>query len=99
MPRTDMPIINLKMTNKSDSDIIRACDFPLGQVKDKICFFDKGESNTLLQKLPVGSRTILTNGCFDLLHYGHIFYLSEASKAGDFFIVCVNSDDSVKKIK
>lgn len=46
-----------------------------------------------------GKRIIFTNGCFDILHYGHIKYLQDAKKKGDCLIVAVNSDSSVKKIK
>jgi D-beta-D-heptose 7-phosphate kinase/D-beta-D-heptose 1-phosphate adenosyltransferase len=46
-----------------------------------------------------GKTIVFTNGCFDLLHYGHIKYLEQAKKLGDILIVAVNSDDSVKKIK
>ncbi|MBY0384199.1 D-glycero-beta-D-manno-heptose 1-phosphate adenylyltransferase [bacterium] len=44
-------------------------------------------------------KIVFTNGCFDLLHVGHIRYLNEAKKLGDFLIVGVNSDESVKKLK
>jgi len=46
-----------------------------------------------------GSKIVFTNGCFDLLHAGHIHYLEEAKKLGDILIVAVNSDASVRKIK
>lgn len=46
-----------------------------------------------------GKRIAFTNGCFDLLHYGHAIYLEQAKKLGDILIVAVNSDSSVKKIK
>jgi len=46
-----------------------------------------------------GKKIIFTNGCFDLLHLGHVMYLQEAKKLGDILIVGVNSDDSVKQIK
>jgi len=46
-----------------------------------------------------GKRIVFTNGCFDILHYGHIKYLQEAKKNGDCLIVAVNSDASVRKIK
>ena len=42
---------------------------------------------------------VFTNGCFDLLHIGHVKYLKEAKKLGDILIVGVNSDDSVKILK
>lgn len=50
-------------------------------------------------RLKLENKIVLTNGCFDLLHVGHIRYLSEASKLGDILIVAVNSDQSVKKLK
>jgi D-beta-D-heptose 7-phosphate kinase/D-beta-D-heptose 1-phosphate adenosyltransferase len=44
-------------------------------------------------------KVVFTNGCFDLLHRGHIEYLKKAKKLGDILIVGLNSDSSVKKIK
>lgn len=44
-------------------------------------------------------KIVFTNGCFDLLHIGHVRYLAEAKKLGDVLIVGVNSDDSVKRLK
>ncbi|MCU0736374.1 MAG: bifunctional D-glycero-beta-D-manno-heptose-7-phosphate kinase/D-glycero-beta-D-manno-heptose 1-phosphate adenylyltransferase HldE [Methylotetracoccus sp.] len=46
-----------------------------------------------------GERIVLTNGCFDILHPGHIKYLRQARALGDRLIVLVNSDDSVKRLK
>lgn len=46
-----------------------------------------------------GKTVVFTNGCFDLLHRGHIEYLSKAKKLGDILIVGLNSDSSVRKIK
>ena len=46
-----------------------------------------------------GKKVIFTNGCFDLLHQGHVRYLSEAKKCGDYLIVGLNSDRSVRDIK
>lgn len=46
------------------------------------------------------SKTIaFTNGCFDILHEGHLFSLSQAAKEADYLIVGVNADNSVKKLK
>jgi rfaE bifunctional protein nucleotidyltransferase chain/domain len=50
-----------------------------------------------LRKL--GKRVVFTNGCFDILHYGHAKYLEAAKAKGDFLVVGVNSDSSVKKFK
>jgi len=44
-------------------------------------------------------KIVFTNGCFDLLHYGHIKYLEEAKRFGDILIVAVNSDRSVRRLK
>jgi len=46
-----------------------------------------------------GKKIVFTNGCFDLLHYGHAKYLEEAKKKGDMLVVAVNSDASVRRIK
>ncbi|MFP5212679.1 MAG: D-glycero-beta-D-manno-heptose 1-phosphate adenylyltransferase [Acidobacteriota bacterium] len=46
-----------------------------------------------------GERIVFTNGCFDLLHVGHVRYLEEARSRGDLLIVAVNSDSSVRTIK
>lgn len=46
-----------------------------------------------------GKSISFTNGCFDILHEGHIFSLSAAAKEADYLIVGVNSDKSVKKLK
>ena len=42
---------------------------------------------------------VFTNGCFDLLHVGHIRYLAQAKKLGDYLIIGLNSDSSVKELK
>ncbi|MDE9452566.1 bifunctional D-glycero-beta-D-manno-heptose-7-phosphate kinase/D-glycero-beta-D-manno-heptose 1-phosphate adenylyltransferase HldE [Xenorhabdus bovienii] len=46
-----------------------------------------------------GERIVMTNGCFDILHAGHVSYLSNARKLGDRLIVAVNSDASTKRLK
>ena len=46
-----------------------------------------------------GQRIVMTNGCFDLLHPGHIRYLQQAAKLGDLLLVAVNDDDSVRRLK
>jgi len=44
-------------------------------------------------------KIVFTNGCFDLLHWGHVKYLQDAKKKGDILVVGINSDSSVKRIK
>ena len=46
-----------------------------------------------------GETIVFTNGCFDILHRGHIDYLNKAAELGTKLIVAVNSDESVKKLK
>ena len=46
-----------------------------------------------------GRRVVATNGCFDLLHVGHVRFLSEARSRGDVLVVGVNGDKSVKELK
>ena len=46
-----------------------------------------------------GKKVVFTNGCFDILHQGHIRYLSEAKKCGDFLIIGLNSDRSIRNVK
>jgi D-glycero-beta-D-manno-heptose 1-phosphate adenylyltransferase len=46
-----------------------------------------------------GKRLVLANGCFDLLHVGHVRYLNEARALGDALLVGVNGDDSVSRLK
>lgn len=58
------------------------------------------ELQALLQKLRAENKTIVTtNGCFDILHVGHVRYLEETKKFGDILIVCLNSDASVRRLK
>ncbi|WP_084591110.1 D-glycero-beta-D-manno-heptose 1-phosphate adenylyltransferase [Desulfonatronovibrio magnus] len=57
-------------------------------------------SDFQLQRDKISSESIVfTNGCFDILHSGHIDYLEQASTLGDLLVVGLNSDESVKRIK
>jgi len=61
------------------------------------------ERNTLKEKVDslrkAGKRLVFTNGCFDLIHIGHIRLLQKAREKGDCLVVAVNSDSSVRQIK
>lgn len=46
-----------------------------------------------------GQKVVLANGCFDLIHLGHIRYLKESKKKGDILVVALNSDSSVRVLK
>lgn len=71
------------------------------------CFFNgenmlvkQNELDSLLGQLKKEGKTIVTtNGCFDILHVGHVRYLEKAKSFGDVLIVALNSDKSVKSIK
>lgn len=56
-------------------------------------------SRTLSSLRRRGKRIVFTNGCFDILHVGHVEYLSKARRLGDLLVIGLNSDSSVKKIK
>lgn len=59
-----------------------------------------GELKAIVAKAKTeGKKIVFTNGCFDLLHRGHVHLLREAKKLGDLLIVALNRDDSVKAIK
>ncbi|MCX7048643.1 MAG: pantoate--beta-alanine ligase [Candidatus Sumerlaeota bacterium] len=61
---------------------------------------DKEELRRLSQQLKArGKKVVTTNGCFDLLHAGHIYLLNEARKQGDIVIVGLNSDVSIRSYK
>ena len=53
-------------------------------------------ANSLRRK---GKKIVFTNGCFDILHAGHVDYLEKAKRAGNFLIVGLNSDASVRRLK
>ncbi len=69
------------------------------KIKDKI--FDNANSiiPTIKQWKQEKKKIVFTNGCFDLLHLGHIEYLSKASDLGDKLIIGLNTDSSIKRIK
>lgn len=52
-----------------------------------------------LEIIRKNKKIVFTNGCFDLLHIGHVRYLKEARKLGDYLVVGINSDLSVKELK
>ena len=46
-----------------------------------------------------GRKIVFTNGCFDVLHFGHVHYLLQARELGDILVIGLNSDDSVRRLK
>lgn len=61
---------------------------------------DRGNIKSIVSDLKgMGKKIVFTNGCFDLIHVGHVRYLSEAKKLGDILVIGLNSDSSVSAIK
>src|SRR3972149_3631313 len=66
-------------------------------VKNK--FVSLQRLKTILRSSRKKKTIVFTNGCFDIIHAGHVRYLKKAKSLGDFLVVGLNSDSSVKKIK
>ncbi|MBN2282645.1 MAG: D-glycero-beta-D-manno-heptose 1-phosphate adenylyltransferase [Deltaproteobacteria bacterium] len=67
-------------------------------MKEKI--LTTGELKKRIDRLKEEGKTVVfTNGCFDILHVGHVRYLEEAKKLGDVLVLGLNSDSSVRAIK
>jgi D-beta-D-heptose 7-phosphate kinase/D-beta-D-heptose 1-phosphate adenosyltransferase len=69
------------------------------EIIDKKILSLKDLRSRVLQWKFFGKKIAFTNGCFDILHAGHIYSLSQAAKEADYLVVAVNSDSSVKKLK
>jgi len=66
----------------------------MGEILDRAALAER------ISKLKAeGKRAVFTNGCFDILHVGHVRYLKEARSLGDLLIIGLNSDSSVGRIK
>ncbi|OUU80191.1 MAG: hypothetical protein CBC38_01995 [Gammaproteobacteria bacterium TMED78] len=69
------------------------------KTKEKLIYSTKDLLNLVDVSKNLGEKIVMTNGCFDILHPGHIEYLKEAKARGDRLIVAINDDKSVKRIK
>lgn len=67
------------------------------QLKNKIVSKEEALQKINAQKLN-GKKIVFTNGCFDIIHPGHVDYLSQARDLGDFLILGLNTDNSVKRL-
>ena len=71
----------------------------LKKIKHKI-INDNSHISEIISKVKASNKTIsFTNGCFDIIHRGHIEYLAQASDLGDIFIIGLNTDKSVSRLK
>ena len=71
---------------------------PLNQIRQKL-FLKEGLAARIADWKAKGDKTVFTNGCFDILHPGHIDYLAKAAGLGNKLIIGVNTDKSVQKLK
>ncbi len=61
---------------------------------------DLAQLSTIIADLrSAGQRVVFTNGCFDIIHPGHILHLQQARQEGDVLVVAINSDESVRRLK
>ena len=70
----------------------------LQKIKSKIQDWETIQNTVTSWKFS-GEKIVFTNGCFDILHFGHIHYLAEARELGDRLVVGLNSENSVKRLK
>ena len=73
-------------------------DLPRRNTEQKI-LDQRPLTNSVAQRRNAGQRIVFTNGCFDLLHAGHVRYLQHAAGQGDCLVVAINSDQSVRQLK
>jgi D-beta-D-heptose 7-phosphate kinase/D-beta-D-heptose 1-phosphate adenosyltransferase len=67
-------------------------------IEKKIVSIDQAKA--IIQSWKVTGKTVsFTNGCFDILHAGHLYSIGEAAKEADYLVVGLNSDESVKRLK
>jgi len=81
---------------KFGTTVVNRNDLLESSKREKLCTL--GEITSELRKKS-DKKIGFTNGCFDIIHQGHIYYLKEARKKCDFLIVGLNSDESIKKLK
>jgi D-beta-D-heptose 7-phosphate kinase/D-beta-D-heptose 1-phosphate adenosyltransferase len=70
----------------------------MGAYQKKILTLE-GAIETKLHLTDSGQKMVFTNGCFDLLHPGHLRYLDQARSLGDYLFVGLNSDESIRRLK
>ena len=80
------------------SEVVDEMHMTLGQRAGKV-IGRKQLAERISQRKAKGETIVFTNGCFDLLHMGHVNYLQQARDLGNCLIVAINSDDSVRRLK
>ena len=84
----------------SHDELSRAMQLKSGEVHTELSVISEAELLLVVNDAKArGERIVMTNGCFDILHAGHVRYLQQARNMGDKLIVAVNDDESVKRLK
>lgn len=83
----------------SQEDLIKAEHISTENLSDRKILAQDEIAEFIQQAKLQNKKIVMTNGCFDLLHSGHVNYLEQASQLGDILIVAVNSDASVQQLK
>ncbi|MGM0415421.1 MAG: bifunctional D-glycero-beta-D-manno-heptose-7-phosphate kinase/D-glycero-beta-D-manno-heptose 1-phosphate adenylyltransferase HldE [Thermodesulfobacteriota bacterium] len=82
----------------SPAEIVEAAGFLVAGSQTKIC--EPHALQIVLRRLrQMGRKVVFTNGCFDILHAGHVSYLQRARELGDILVLGLNSDESVRRLK
>ena len=71
----------------------------MSSIKEKVFTSVESLSSKIKIWKKADKKIVFTNGCFDLIHVGHVLYLESAASLGDILIVGLNSDDSVRRLK
>ncbi len=71
----------------------------MSQTAGILDFYKENGLEPIARAKSQGKKIVFTNGCFDILHVGHISYLRKAKRLGDILVIGVNSDDSVRRLK
>ena len=70
----------------------------LHAIETKILTLDEAQRSMAMWHMK-GNKVVFTNGCFDVLHKGHVTYLAKAAELGNHLVVGINSDDSVRRLE
>ena len=88
----------LGAASPSREEIVRYLSGGTTYFSDKILTLEAAVERSRVIR-DVGERLVFTNGCFDLIHRGHVSYFREAKRLGDYLMVAVNDDDSIRRLK
>lgn len=91
--------IQVAKVGASDVSVQEVREYLVSQRGETVHKILKDDATETFRDIHKGKKIVFTNGCFDILHIGHIRYLKQASLLGDILVVGLNSDASVKRLK